>query len=195
MALAFAVAASANLPTILYSLFWKRFNTTGALFSIYGGVILCVVLIVFSPVVSGTPSSMIRSADFAWFPLSNPGLVSIPASFVLGVIGTFLGSRERFNAARYAEMEVRSLTGAGSVRSTAEVPEQSRAVSVSSVGAIPTYGPDAREYDAERSDPAGAGLPHPRTARRHDRAPAAGPAARGERGDQPALLAAPGRPT
>ncbi|NKT81847.1 cation/acetate symporter ActP [Rhodococcus hoagii] len=49
VALAFAVAASANLPTLLYSLFWKKFNTTGALFSIYGGLISCLVLIVFSP--------------------------------------------------------------------------------------------------------------------------------------------------
>lgn len=38
VALAFAVAASANLPTILYSLFWKRFTTQGALWSIYGGL-------------------------------------------------------------------------------------------------------------------------------------------------------------
>ncbi len=53
VALAFAVAASANLPTILYSLFWKRFNTAGALWSMYGGLISCVVLIAFSPVVSG----------------------------------------------------------------------------------------------------------------------------------------------
>src|SRR5699024_8817782 len=58
VALAFAVAASANLPTLLYSLFWRRFNTTGALFSIYGGLIACLVLIVFSPAVSGKPSSM-----------------------------------------------------------------------------------------------------------------------------------------
>lgn len=36
VALAFAVAASANLPTILYSLFWKRFNTSGVLWSMYG---------------------------------------------------------------------------------------------------------------------------------------------------------------
>ena len=53
VALAFAVAASANLPTILYSLFWKRFNTRGALWSMYGGLISCVTLIIFSPVVSG----------------------------------------------------------------------------------------------------------------------------------------------
>ena len=55
VALAFAVAASANLPTILYSLYWKRFNTRGALWSMYGGLISCVTLIIFSPVVSGKP--------------------------------------------------------------------------------------------------------------------------------------------
>ena len=60
VALAFAVAASANLPTILYSLFWKRFNTTGALCSIYGGLAVSIVLIVFSPAVSGKPVDPVR---------------------------------------------------------------------------------------------------------------------------------------
>jgi cation/acetate symporter len=55
VALAFAVAASANLPTIIYTLFWQKFTTQGALFSIYGGLIACVGLIIFSPVVSGAP--------------------------------------------------------------------------------------------------------------------------------------------
>jgi len=116
VALAFAVAASANLPTLLYSLFWKRFNTTGALFSMYGGLIICVVLIIFSPAVSGSSSAMIKGADFAWFPLQNPGLVSIPASFLLGWLGTIL-SREK-TADKYAEMEVRSLTGAHAEKAT-----------------------------------------------------------------------------
>src|SRR5919205_2453823 len=40
VALAFAGAASANLPTILYTLFWRRFTTQGALWSIYGGLII-----------------------------------------------------------------------------------------------------------------------------------------------------------
>ncbi|GAA4993579.1 cation acetate symporter [Pseudonocardia tropica] len=112
VALAFAVAASANLPTILYSLFWKRFNTTGGLFSIYGGLISTLVLIVFSPVVSGKETSIFPTADFAWFPLANPGLVSIPLSFLLGVVGTYIGQK-RHDGSKYAEMEVRSLTGAG----------------------------------------------------------------------------------
>ncbi|HYH31305.1 MAG TPA: cation acetate symporter [Pseudonocardia sp.] len=114
VALAFAVAASANLPTILYSLFWKKFNTTGALWSIYGGLASCVLLIVFSPAVSGSASSMIPGADFDVFPLRNPGLVSIPLSFLLGVVGTYVGGRQPVEEGKYAEMEVRSLTGAGS---------------------------------------------------------------------------------
>ncbi|MFI9449342.1 cation acetate symporter [Amycolatopsis sp. NPDC052450] len=119
VALAFAVAASANLPTILYSLFWKRFNTQGALWSIYGGLSVCVILIVFSPAVSGKPvdaktgksASMIQGVDFHWFPLDNPGIVSIPIAFFLGWLGTVL-SKEH-NQKKYAEMEVRSLTGVG----------------------------------------------------------------------------------
>jgi len=111
VALAFAVAASANLPTILYSLFWKRFNTQGALWSIYGGLAVCLVLIIFSPAVSGTTTAMFPSAKFDWFPLSNPGIVSIPISFILGWLGSIL-SKET-NDAKYAEMEVRALTGAG----------------------------------------------------------------------------------
>ena len=122
VALAFAIAASANLPTILYSLFWKRFNTRGALWSMYGGLITCVTLIIFSPVVSGKADptnpernlSMITnpSVDFHLFPLDNPGIVSIPLAFFLGWLGT-VTSKERSSRAKYAEMEVRSLTGAG----------------------------------------------------------------------------------
>ena len=112
VALAFAVAASANLPTIVYSLYWRRFNTRGALWSMYGGLISCIVLIVFSPAVSGTAKSMIKGTDFHWFPLENPGIVSIPLAFILGIVGT-LTSKDRGKPAKNAEMEVRSLTGVG----------------------------------------------------------------------------------
>ncbi|MFE2379678.1 cation acetate symporter [Streptomyces sp. NPDC059398] len=112
VALAFAVAASANLPTLLYSLFWKRFTTRGALWSIYGGLVSSVVLVLFSPVVSGKPTSMFKGADFAWFPLENPGLISIPLGFLLGWLGSLLSSDEP-DQDKYAELEVRSLTGFG----------------------------------------------------------------------------------
>ncbi|MCX0243123.1 MULTISPECIES: solute symporter family protein [Streptomyces] len=113
VALAFAVAASANLPTILYSLFWKRFTTRGALWSIYGGLASSVILVLFSPVVSGNEkSSMFKGVDFAWFPLENPGLISIPLGFLLGWIGSLL-SKEEPDKGKYAELEVKSLTGIG----------------------------------------------------------------------------------
>ncbi len=117
VALAFAVAASANLPTILYSLFWKKFNTQGAVWSMYGGLGSAILLIALSPVVSGGEKSMITGADFSVFPLSNPGIVSIPLAFLLGWLGTVL-SRTEEDPMKQAEMEVRSLTGVGAEKAT-----------------------------------------------------------------------------
>ena len=112
VSLAFAIAASANLPTILYSLYWRRFNTTGAVASIYGGLISCLLLIFLSPAVSGAPSAMFPNADWSIFPLTSPGLVSIPIGFLCGYIGTLIGKPDNLEALA-AEMEVRSLTGVG----------------------------------------------------------------------------------
>ena len=104
VALAFAVAASANLPTILYSLFWKRFNTSGALWSIYGGLISCLVLIAFSPVVSGKVDpvtgaslSMIKNTDdrLPPDPAGEPGPDLDPARrSCSGSSGTYLSKEQ-----------------------------------------------------------------------------------------------------
>ncbi|WP_134741060.1 cation acetate symporter [Nocardioides sp. 503] len=121
VALAFAVAASANLPTIIYNMFWRRFNTRGALWSIYGGLVSSIGLVIFSPVVSGKGldptgknlSLLPTSVDISWFPLENPGIVSIPLGFLFGFLGT-ITSKEPTAEDRYTELEVRALTGAGS---------------------------------------------------------------------------------
>ncbi|MGZ5407364.1 MAG: solute symporter family protein [Aeromicrobium sp.] len=119
VALAFAVAASANLPALLFNLFWKRFNTRGATWSIYGGLISAVTLVIFSPVVSGKVDpvtgaglSLFNSVDFSYFPLENPGIVSIPLGFFFGWLGA-VTSKDRSSEDRFTELEVRSLTGAG----------------------------------------------------------------------------------
>ena len=119
VALAFAVAASANLPSIIYNLFWRRFNTRGATWSIYGGLLSAVVLVFFSPVVSGkvlptgaTGSLFPLGVDFSWFPLENPGIISIPLGFFFGWLGT-VTSKDQTAIDKYDELEVRSLTGAG----------------------------------------------------------------------------------
>lgn len=66
----------------------------------------------FSPVVSSKPSSMFPDVDFAWFPLENPGLISIPLGFLLGWVGSLI-SKEKADSDKYAELEVKSLTGVG----------------------------------------------------------------------------------
>lgn len=124
VALAFAVAASANLPSILYSLYWPRFTKRGAQWSIYGGLICSVTLIIFSPVVSGqinpaTGASLSMISDphvnFAFFPLDNPGIVSIPLAFFLGWLGSVTDQRPR-DSARFARVQVAALTGIHSER-------------------------------------------------------------------------------
>jgi cation/acetate symporter len=120
VALAFAVAASANLPALLYNLFWKRFSTRGAVWSIYGGLISSVGLVIFSPVVSGKGtdptgknlSLLPTSIDISWFPLENPGLISIPLGFFFGWLGT-ITTKDRDSEERYVELDVRTMTGAG----------------------------------------------------------------------------------
>lgn len=117
VALAFAVAASANLPTILYSLFWKNFTTRGAVWSMYGGLAAAIILIVLSPVFWGTETSVFKNVGVAVWPLNNPGIVSIPLGFFLGWLGS-VTSRRTEDRRKAAEMEVRSLTGFGAEKAT-----------------------------------------------------------------------------
>ncbi|MFI6318133.1 cation acetate symporter [Nonomuraea sp. NPDC050556] len=121
VALAFAMAASANLPAIMLSLFWKRFNSAGVVAGIYGGLAGSLLLVIFSPVVSGKIDPVTHKSlslfpagvDFHWFPMENPGLVSIPFGFLCAVLATLL-STEVADQERYDELAVRSLTGTGS---------------------------------------------------------------------------------
>jgi cation/acetate symporter len=102
--LALAIAGSAILPAVLYNMYWRRFTTKGALWSIYGGLLSSVLLVVFSPVLSGRPTSLLPDRDFAVFPLSNPAVASIPLGFLLGWLGSVLDSR-RPDEMEYAETE------------------------------------------------------------------------------------------
>lgn len=116
--LAFAVAASANLPVIVLSLFWKRFNTKGAVMGLGVGLASSIILILISPSimtvdppgVAGAARHLIQRPPI--FPLENPGIISIPLGFLGAVIGTLLG-REPEAEAKFAELTVRANTGLG----------------------------------------------------------------------------------
>ena len=80
------MAASANLPVIVFSLFWRRFNTTGAVVGIgHRACCASIILILLSPT--------LRRHEGAIFPLTNPGILSIPLGFLGAIVGTMLSKR------------------------------------------------------------------------------------------------------
>jgi cation/acetate symporter len=114
--LAFAVAASANLPVIVLSIFWRRFNTAGAVIGLAVGLISSIGLIIISPSIMGLDANaIIHKAPL--FPLKNPGIVSIPLGFLGAIIGTFL-RREPEAEAKFDELNVRANTGLGAEKAT-----------------------------------------------------------------------------
>jgi cation/acetate symporter len=125
VALAFAVAASANLPVIVFSIFWKRFNTAGAIWGLATGLVSSIVLIFIGPSIMGIDAAgtaaaaahMIQHAPI--FPLENPGILSIPLGFAGAVMGTLLGAREVNAEEKFTELEVRANTGLGSEKAVA----------------------------------------------------------------------------
>lgn len=109
VALAFAVAASANLPVILFTIFWRRFNTTGAISGMLVGLFSSLILVALSPNVWNPAAGKAILVGEALFPLPNPGIVSIPLGFLAAWIGTLLSSSR--NDAKYDEILVRANTG------------------------------------------------------------------------------------
>jgi cation/acetate symporter len=105
--LAFAVAASANLPVMVFSLFWKRFNTVGAVTGLLVGLASSIALILVSPDFMKDPL----------FPLKNPALISVPLGFLAAWLGTIL-SKEKPDEAKFTELMVRANTGLGAEKAS-----------------------------------------------------------------------------
>ncbi|AWX55630.1 cation acetate symporter [Brevibacillus brevis] len=109
VALAFAVAASANLPVILFTIFWKRFNTAGAISGMLVGLFSSLILVALSPNVWNPVAGKAILIGEALFPLPNPGIVSIPLGFLAAWIGTLLSSSR--DDKKYDEILVKANTG------------------------------------------------------------------------------------
>ncbi len=82
VALAFAIAASANFPALVLAIFWPRLTTHGAVASMVTGTVATLVSIWLSP----TIQIKVLGNAAAWFPLENPALVTIPLSFATGML-------------------------------------------------------------------------------------------------------------
>ncbi len=93
IAVAFCIGASAVAPALIYSLFWRGFTRTGLLWTLVGGTVSTIVLMVFSAAVSGTPTAVFPTHDFHWFPLQTTGIVTVPLGFLAGWLGSRRESR------------------------------------------------------------------------------------------------------
>jgi len=106
--LAFAVACSANFPALLLSIVWKRFTTAGAVASILTGAFLAILLIVLSPTVWVD----IFHNEKAIFPLKNPAIFSMTASFLVAFLVSLMSRDERAQA-MYEDEKLRTYLGIG----------------------------------------------------------------------------------
>lgn len=109
VSLAFCIAASANLPVIIYTIYWKRFNTTGVVTAMLTGLISALVLVAVSPNVWNPVEGKAIFVGDPLIMLTNPALISVPLGFLGGFIGTLI-SKETDDA-KYREVEVKAQTG------------------------------------------------------------------------------------
>lgn len=109
--LAFAVAASANFPILMLSMFWKGLTTRGAVIGGFTGLVLALVLIILGPSVW----VQVLHHEAPIFPYGNPAIVSIPAAFIMAWLGSVTDRSERAKQDRagYEAQYVRSMTGIG----------------------------------------------------------------------------------
>ncbi|MFC5449625.1 solute symporter family protein [Paenibacillus aestuarii] len=109
VALAFAVAASANLPVLVFTVFWRRFNTVGAVTGMLVGLISALVLVIISPNVWDPTAGKAILVGTPLISLTNPGIISIPLGFIGAWVGTLFSSKR--DDVKYDEIIVRANTG------------------------------------------------------------------------------------
>lgn len=109
VSLAFCIAASANLPVIIYTIYWKKFNSNGVVWAMLTGLISALVLVALSPNVwNPTPGAAIFVGE-PLVMLTNPALISVPLGFIGGWLGTVLSKEQ--DLAKYREVDVKAQTG------------------------------------------------------------------------------------
>lgn len=110
VSIAFCIAASANVPTLLFTIYWKRFNTTGAVASMLTGLIVAVVLVILGPNVINPVEGKAFFVGEPLFPWTNPAIISVPAGFLAAIIGSLLSPKSKGEKS-YAEVKFQAETG------------------------------------------------------------------------------------
>ncbi|AMO33470.1 MULTISPECIES: cation acetate symporter [Lysinibacillus] len=111
---AFCIGASANLPVILYTIYWKKFNSTGAVAAMLTGLISCLILGAMGPNVWSPVEGAAIFVGKPLVPLAVPAIITIPLGFIAGYLGSVLSSSKvpTEEAERiYKEIRVKANTG------------------------------------------------------------------------------------
>lgn len=111
---AFCIGASANLPVIFYTIYWKNFNSTGVVWAIVTGLVSCLVLGALGPNVWNPVEGKAIFVGDPLIPLSVPAIITIPLGFLAGYVGSMVG-RSKVNQKQseeiYKEIRVKANTG------------------------------------------------------------------------------------
>lgn len=110
--LALGIAASANLPIILCTIYWKRFNSTGAITGMSFGLLSSIILVMLSPNVWNPEPGMGIFTGDPLFSMSNPTIFTVPLGFIGAYLGTIL-SKAKDEENSFAEVLFKSNTGYG----------------------------------------------------------------------------------
>jgi cation/acetate symporter len=109
VSLAFCVAASANLPVIIFTIYWKKFNTSGAITGMLSGLLSSLILVIISPNVFSPVEGAAIFVGEPLISLTNPAIISVPLGFIGAYIGTVVSKKQ--DAKRFAEVAVKANTG------------------------------------------------------------------------------------
>lgn len=88
VSLTFIVAASSNLPVILFTIYWRRFSKMGAIIGMVSGLIASISLLILGPHIMNVEDGWILREPI--FSLYNPGIIAIPIGFLGAIIGSLL---------------------------------------------------------------------------------------------------------
>ncbi|MBT2669692.1 cation acetate symporter [Streptomyces sp. ISL-14] len=110
--LALGIAASANLPIILCTIYWKRFNATGAITGMLFGLLSSIILVMLSPNVWNPEPRMGIFTGNPLFTMSNPTIFTVPLGFIGAYLGTIL-SKAKDEENSFPEVLFKSNTGYG----------------------------------------------------------------------------------
>lgn len=108
VSLTFIVAASSNLPVLILTIYWKRFNESGAVAGMIGGMVVSLATVILGPNVMDPDHGWIMKP--ALISLYNPGIIAIPIGFACAILGSLLtAKKDSFH--QWQMFYIRSQTG------------------------------------------------------------------------------------